>query len=406
MSFLAILFTAVAALLMVPCAVLLVQVLAAMLPERPASFGHFKANALNTPIEVILLMPAHNEASGIAAVLQELLPQLDLHKRLLVVADNCTDDTAAIARAVGGPTGFVEVLERHDDSQRGKGYALDHGIRHLEKKAPTVVLIIDADCALQPGSIQTLAARCITTGRPVQALDLMQSPAGGSVKIRLAEFAWLVKNHVRALGYHRLGLPCQLMGTGMAFTWQQISQAKLNTGHIVEDMQLGIDLARNGTPPLFCPDALVTSLFPTAEAGLQAQRTRWEHGHLGIIVTQVPTLLWRSVVGANITLLAMALDLCVPPLALLTLLIVGALMASIGLAGFGGSVLPTLIAGSANAMLGVAVVLAWLGFGRNVISLRQLCSVPLYILAKVPLYFYFLVKRQTGWVRSRRDGEQ
>lgn len=394
-----------AALLLIPCAVLLVQVLAALLPARLNAAEPLQTGAFNTQTAVCLLMPAHNEAGGIASVLQALMPQLGPHTRLLVVADNCSDATAAIARAVGGSTGFVEVLERQDDRLRGKGYALDHGIRHLAKAAPHVVLVMDADCTLEPGSIDTLATHCMATGRPVQALDLMQAPVGGSVKTLLAEFAWLVKNKVRALGYHRLGLPCQLMGTGMAFTWSHISQAKLNTGHIVEDMQLGIDLARSGTPPLFCPDALVTSLFPSAEAGLQAQRTRWEHGHLAVIFTQAPGLLWQSIMGANWALLAMALDLCVPPLALLTLLACGALVACLVLAGLGGSVLPVVLAAIASSMLGLAVLLAWLGFGRDVISFKQMCSVPLYVMAKIPLYLYFFVKRQTGWVRSKRDGE-
>lgn len=405
MTLVSTLLALLAALLLIPCAVLLVQVLAALLPARLNTAESLQVSTPNTPTEVCLLMPAHNEAGGIASVLQLLITQLGPHTRLLVVADNCTDATAAIARAVGGPSGFVEVLERHDDRLRGKGYALDHGIRQLAKNAPHVVLVIDADCTLEPGSINTLAIRCMATGRPVQALDLMQAPVGGSVKTLLAEFAWLVKNKVRALGYHRLGLPCQLMGTGMAFTWSHISEAKLNTGHIVEDMQLGIDLARRGAPPLFCPDALVTSLFPSAEAGLQAQRTRWEHGHLGVILSQTPGLLWRSVVGGNGALLAIALDLCVPPLALLTLLASGALVACLVVAALGGSALPAVLVAVASSMLAMAVLLAWLGFGRDVISFKQLCSVPLYVMAKIPLYFYFFVKRQTGWVRSKRDGE-
>lgn len=400
------LLSSVTVVLLVPCTVLLVQVLAAMLAPKHGDATPQGSDLIITPTpDVCLLMPAHNEANGIAEVLRALLPQLGGHRRLLLVADNCTDATADIARQVAGATGCVEVIERHDPHLRGKGYALDHGVRHLEANPPSVVLVIDADCAVKPGSIDTLASLCATTGRPVQALDLMQAPDGGSIKTRLAEFAWLVKNQVRALGSLQLGLPCQLMGTGMAFTWAHISQAKLNTGQIVEDMQLGIDLARGGTPPLFCPHALVTSVFPSAAEGLQTQRTRWEHGHLGVILTQVPRLFWQALTGANGALLAMALDLCVPPLALLTLLVLGSWGAGIALAVLGGSGLPALLAGAATAMLVVAVMLAWWRFGRRVISLRQLGHIPFYVLAKLPLYFYFLVKRQSAWVRSKRDGE-
>lgn len=395
----------VGVILLVPCTVLLVQVLAALpTPQRSDAAGSSELLLSPSP-EVCVLMPAHNEAAGVAEILRALLPQLGSHKRLLLVADNCTDATAEIARRAVGDSPFVEVIERHNPELRGKGYALDHGVRHLEAHPPAVVLILDADCTLKPGSIDTLAMLCMTTGRPVQALDLMQAPIGGSIKTRLAEFAWLVKNQVRAMGYFQLGLPCQLMGTGMAFTWPHISKAQLNTGQIVEDMQLGIDLARSGTPPLFCPQALVTSVFPSAAEGLQTQRTRWEHGHLGVIVTQVPRLFWQALTRANGALLAMALDLCVPPLALLTLLTVGSFSASVALAMGGASVWPALLTGLATTMLILAVMLAWWRFGRSVISLKQLCHVPFYVAAKLPLYCYFLVKRQSAWVRSKRDGE-
>jgi cellulose synthase/poly-beta-1,6-N-acetylglucosamine synthase-like glycosyltransferase len=389
----------------VPCLVLLVQVLAALPP--PSQGGPQSAvpqpdkPATVEPVQVCLLMPAHNEAGGIGPVLQALLPQLNQYTRLLVVADNCTDNTADLVRAVAAAAeGKLEVIERHNTALRGKGFALDHGVQHLADSPPDVVLVVDADCTLMPGSIATLAQQCVGSQRPIQALYLMQSPPGASPKTKLAEFAWVVKNQVRPLGYHRLGLPCQLMGTGMAFTWAQIRSAKLNTGHIAEDMQLGVELAQAGGPPQFCPQALVTSYFPTAADGISAQRTRWEHGHLGVIVSELPRLLRVAITSRNPQLLAMALDLCVPPLALLTLMVGGLLAASAAT-----GTLPLMLSMVAFATLGLAVLLSWLRFGRHVISFRQLSSLPWYVLAKVPLYFYFLAKRQTSWVRSKREGE-
>ena len=403
MTGLTILLVTCSVLLLLPSSVLLVQVLASVLPKTrlidPAS-------AVNTAPNVLLLMPAHNEANGILAVLQSLLSQLGNNTRLLVVADNCTDETAYIAREVAALNGHIEVVERHNELFRGKGYALDHGVRHVASQPPDVVLVVDADCVMAPGSIDSLARTCISANRPVQALYLMLSPEGAGVKTRLAEFAWVVKNKVRPLGFRRLGLPCQLMGTGMAFTWKQISRIELSTGHIVEDMQLGIDLARNGAPPLFLPDALVTSEFPLSAAGLQTQRTRWEHGHIGVIISQVPALIWESLRGANVALIAMALDLCVPPLALLALLNCSMWVSGFVLALFGGSTLPLTLASLAMGLVGTSVMLAWSRYGRRVIGFKQLCFVPLYVLAKVPLYFYFLVRRQKTWVRSKRKDEQ
>jgi cellulose synthase/poly-beta-1,6-N-acetylglucosamine synthase-like glycosyltransferase len=396
---------AVALLLLVPSSVLIVQVVAAMLPVNRTTGNTM--NVANT--EVCLLMPAHNEASGIVPVIQALIPQLTDHIRLLVVADNCSDQTAALVRELGIKLGDkVQVIERYNTELRGKGYALHFGVQHLASDPPGVVIVVDADCSVGSGSIATLTQHCLASQRPVQALYLMQSSPEQGVRTRLAEFAWVVKNKVRPLGFHRLGLPCQLMGTGMAFTWEQICNARLNTGHIAEDMQLGVDLARAGTPPLFCPEALVTSFFPTSVEGLQTQRRRWEHGHLGVIVTEVPKLLFQAVASGNPQLLALALDLCLPPLALLTLLLGALLLTSAAWAMAGVGVLGSIslvLSAFAFCVLASAVLLAWRQFGRAVISFRQLCGVPLYVLKKVPLYVYFVVKRQAIWVRSKREGE-
>ena len=115
----------------------------------------------------------------------------------------------------------------------------------------------------------------------------------------------------------------------MAFPWACISTAELATAQIVEDLQLGIELAQAGFPPVFCPEALVTSRFPTTKEGARGQRTRWEHGHLSVILNEAPRLLWESAKSLNLNTLAMALDLSVPPLALLVLQIAGLWVACI-----------------------------------------------------------------------------
>ena len=77
---------------------------------------------------LIVVVPAHNEASGIAATLSSLLAAdpASSFASIVVVADNCSDDTAGIARAAG-----VRVIERLSDNHRGKGYALDFAFRTL-----------------------------------------------------------------------------------------------------------------------------------------------------------------------------------------------------------------------------------------------------------------------------------
>ena len=380
----------------VPAFVLLMQVAVAV-STRPAP-PQAPSDAARP--SVAILMPAHNEAAGITTAIASVLPQLRPGDRLLVVADNCSDDTAGVARAAR-----AEVAERHDPLRRGKGYALDFGVRALESRPPAIVVVMDADCIIEEGSLERLVRRCGSSGRPVQALYLMRSPAEAGLKSRISEFAWVVKNHVRPTAFLRLGLPCQLMGTGMAFPWSIIGKAPLASGHLVEDMQLGIDLAVAGVPPLFCADACVTSVFPSSDVGAVAQRTRWEHGHLSVIASGAPRLLAGAVTRRRLDLAAMALDLCVPPLASLALSTSAICALAALLYLLTGKIAPLLVALAAAVAIGLAIGLAWRSFGRGILSLADLLAAPGYALAKLPIYARVLTRRQQEWIRARRDGE-
>jgi cellulose synthase/poly-beta-1,6-N-acetylglucosamine synthase-like glycosyltransferase len=385
------LLTAWAALLLIPVCVLFVQILCAWPALRA---GALRAGARP---RVAVLMPAHDESAGIATGIRGVRAQLQPGDRVLVVADNCSDDTASVARAEG-----AEVVERRDAERRGKGYALAFGVDALRASPPDVVVIVDADCELHPGSLDRLAHGCAASGGPVQAVNLSRAPPGAGLKSRLLEFASVVKNQARALGFHRLGLPCQLTGTGMAFPWAILRDAPLASGHIVEDLQLGLDLTAAGSPPRLCPHALVTSLFPSDAAGLAAQRTRWEHGHVAVMA-QAPRLLARAVTRGQPALAALALDLCVPPLAFLVLGLSATLLATAAYRGLAGGSAPLAVALVAMSLLVASVALAWWRFGRGIVSWREMLTVPLYVLAKVPLYVRALTKRQTEWVRTKRD---
>jgi cellulose synthase/poly-beta-1,6-N-acetylglucosamine synthase-like glycosyltransferase len=387
---------AATAVLLVPVAVFTLQVVVALRrtsPPRLEAGEHRPATAV--------LMPAHDEAMGIAAAIDTVLPQLRGGDRLVVVADNCSDRTAVIAAERG-----AEVVERNDADRRGKGYALDHGVRHLAAAPPAVVIVVDADCAVGPGSIDLLARECARRGRAVQALYLMLAPPGAALKQRMAEFAWAVRNELRPLGWQRLGGPCQLMGTGMAFPWATIVTASLASASIVEDMQLGLDLAAAGSPPSYCAAARVTSGFPAQAAASVAQRTRWEHGHLAMIASRGLPMLWSGIVSANMALVAMALDLCVPPLAALVLSLLGVAVASAALAAIGGSAAPLGLALGGLVVLAVGVAAAWVQVGHRSVSFGELALAPIYALAKIPIYIRLFTARQLRWVRtSRDDGE-
>jgi len=386
------LFFALSVLALIPTLVLLAQITCAVFLHRR------KAAPLPPRPRLALLVPAHNEAAGIAATLGSLSPELKRGDRLVVVADNCSDDTARIAAAAG-----AEVVQRHDLARRGKGYALDAGVRYLERDPPAIVVIIDADCRVEPGAIERIARASAAAGRPVQALYLMEASVSAGPLQPIVRFAWIVKNLVRPLGMYRLGLPCQLMGTGMAFPWRTLRAARVASSHLVEDVKLGIDLALAGTPPLFCPDARVWSRFPESPTGAHSQRTRWEHGHLSMILGEAPRLMLQGLLGHGSGVLALALDLCVPPLALLSLAIVASICAGAFSYALLGDVLPLGIALLAGACLLAAILVAWARFGRQILSLARLASAPWYVLSKLPVYIKFVIRREVEWVRSSRD---
>ena len=385
------LLTIVALTLLIPTLVVFLQVVFAYLPSR-------RPPLLASTTRIAVLVPAHDEAIGIATTIGSILSQIQSKDRLIVVADNCSDNTAQIAIENG-----AEVVERHDSKNRGKGFALDFGIQFIAQNPPDVLVIIDADCYMQDNSLSKLVAYSMQTGRPVQCLDLMIAPEGTSLKGKLAEFAWIVRNHVRPLGFARIGLPCQLMGTGMAFPWQLIKDMNLANGNIVEDMKLGMDLSKIGKAPIFYENALVTSFFPSSSKAQSVQRARWEHGHMNMILSELPRLAWFGLTKGNKDVLAIAADLCVPPLALFVAIQTGLFMISIFLYVMGIAHLPLYISLLALFTLTVSILLAWWGWARSVITPIALFLIPIYVLSKIPHYLMFLFNRERHWVRTDRN---
>src|ERR1700722_11300717 len=181
-TFISILLVTLAVFLAIPVAVFLVEVVAAIaLPQR----DHLASLDGGTRGRIAVLVPAHNESTGLLPTLADIKAQMYAPDRLLVVADNCEDDTAAVAAAAG-----AEVLSRNDPDKRGKGYALALGLRHLCAGPPHIVIVIDADCRLADAAIDLLASACAVAGRPVQALYLMSAPSESPINYRVAEFAW------------------------------------------------------------------------------------------------------------------------------------------------------------------------------------------------------------------------
>lgn len=389
-STLALLIFAIA--MAVPVLFLAVQISAAFLPTRKSELV-----SLSQCPRMTVVMPAHNEEAIISQTISSIMPQLPPTGRLLVVADNCTDSTAQVASRAG-----AEVIVRQDIERIGKGYALDHGIRALIADPPQVILFVDADCEVGGGSLVALATLCASTRRPIQARYFMLAPPSGRPFDKISQLAWTIKTFVRPLGSAHLGWPCQLMGSGMAFPFDIISQLNLATRHLAEDQKLGAELALLGKLPLFYPKAQIFSQFPQSEPGKRQQCTRWEHGHLAVIEEFFLPLIRRAILKRSFRLFAFALDLCIPPLSLLALSL--ALTESIALLWFitTDSVSPLVVSSTVLACFAASMGIAWWRFGQHLISLRELMAVPVYCLLKIPSFARFFFNRQIRWVRTER----
>ncbi|MFT4055591.1 MAG: glycosyltransferase family 2 protein [Novosphingobium sp.] len=341
----------------------------------------------------IVVMPAHDEAAVIEASIHAVREQLRDRDELLVVADNCSDDTGARARALG-----ATVVERYDTDLRGKGHALECARAFIADHRPGAgaVLVLDADCRAMPGSLFALAQAAMRRDAAVQGIFLLAAPRDAGAVVRVSSFAFLIKNLVRLQGLARLSGMALLQGSGMAFPRAMYLEMRWPGGSLVEDLEMGIDLLLAGRRVIVEPGARILSATSSIE-GTGSQRRRWEHGMMQTAWRYVPKLLARA--ARRPALAVVALDLMVPPTVLLALCSAAALAIVLALAGPTGPFL-ALIAVQIAAVVGVS--LAWWHHGREALPWSSLRELPGYFIWKLPLIAQFVTRRQREWTRTER----
>lgn len=371
--------------------------------ELLAGLGDSKEAPLApSPLAATIVVPAHNEGAGISRTLSELVGAAQAADcSILVVADNCHDETAAIARSFP-----VQVIERFDEERRGKGYALAFARDWLSRDEPAAVIILDADCRSDAASLKALVTACLKYQRPAQAINLLLPSLSSTAMVQVSTFAFLLKNKLRQRGLQRLAGEVHLTGTGMALPWSIFATADLATSSIVEDLRLGFELSARGSAPLLVQDSYVWSPHAPHEATMR-QRQRWEGGFLSVAGMVAPGLILAALKSGSAKLALRGLDLIVPPLALLGLLNAAALvflavLATIGLLG----VVPLLTLAGVAGSVALTLFVAWLLEGQAYLSARALLHLPLYALWKVPMYLGLARKGAPAeWRRTDRDGE-
>ena len=236
-----------------------------------------KKQFCQTPTQfIVILIPAHNESAGLRAVL-ECCHAIDYPKELYsvtVIADNCTDNTAQIARNCG-----VACLERFDSEKRGKGEALEWAIPQVLENRPDAILVLDADCYLDSQSLKACDFE-LGKGRHVLQLPYLVSNTDVSFGSYCQSLARTIENLLYYWPKSKLGFSCFLIGSGMVFHREILERFPWKSGGLNEDFEYCFDLIQNGVKPIFAGDAGLVSPFPTEVKQLATQRTRWVFGGL------------------------------------------------------------------------------------------------------------------------------
>lgn len=346
-----------------------------------------------------IIVPAHNESPVILRTIAAL-QDVDWpaqHFRIVIVADNCTDDTAAIARAAG-----VTVLERQDAALRGKGYALEFAFRRSRAdRWAEAVVVVDADAVVSRNLLEAIGARLDRGEQAVQVHYGVSNPEA-SWRTRLLTIAKASFHIVRSRARERLGVSCGIRGNGWCVTHELLAAVPYSAFSLTEDIEYGIALGMAGVRVAYADEAHSNAEMVTGEQASRRQRQRWEHGRFQLIRAKAGPLLAAGFARPSAVCLDLAVDLLVLPLAYVVLNV----LALFGLAGIGA-----LLDLNASGWLWTAAACAlalfayvargWQLSGIGPRGLLDLARAPFFLLWKVILILRPHDRRE--WVRTDRE---
>lgn len=348
---------------------------------------------------IAVLIPAHDEEAVIAAAVRSVASTaypLAL-RRICVVADNCTDGTAAAARGAG-----ATVYERFDNTRRAKGFALRWLLDRLEAEGARfdAYLIVDADSRLSTNFL-ALMAQALAGGTEAAQGQYRVANDDGAWTAGLRAVAFALFNHLRPLGRSAFGWSAGLKGNGMCFSQSLIQRFGWESHSLAEDAEYHAQLVMHGIRVAYVPEAIVSSEMPTSLRQARTQQARWERGRLDLIRACVVPLLGSFARSRNVAALDAALEIAVPPLSLL----MGATLACLALSAALWWAPAALLALALLALLalhvGIGAALARLS-PRAYLSLLR---APLFIAWKCWVYLAaFAGRGGSPWVRTERAG--
>jgi cellulose synthase/poly-beta-1,6-N-acetylglucosamine synthase-like glycosyltransferase len=345
-----------------------------------------------------IVVPAHNEASVIERTVSSLR-KIDWPPdrfRILVIADNCTDQTAALARLAG-----ATVLERHDAGLRGKGYALHFAFRSSREQAwADAVIVVDADAEVSSNLLSAFAARIEGGIHAIQAHYGILNPMA-SWRTRLITIAKASFHIVRSRARERLKLSCGIRGNGWCVTHELLKRVPYQAYSLTEDLEFGIDIGLAGFRVAYADEAHSNAEMVTDEKVASTQRRRWEDGRFQLIRSRTIPLLRAAIRRADSVCLDLALDLMVLPLSYVTLNVLLLLGASLLAVHWHWAPLAWVWAALACAAGLLAYVLrGWQLSGIGARGVFDLARAPVFLIWKLVL---MLRPRTQGWVRTDRE---
>jgi cellulose synthase/poly-beta-1,6-N-acetylglucosamine synthase-like glycosyltransferase len=344
-----------------------------------------------------VLVPAHDE-EGVIERLLASLSRLDYPREsfdVCVVADNCQDATASIARGLG-----ARVFERFDTSEQAKGFALRWLLRQLAEAGLVydAFVVVDADSILAPNFLRCMEARLDGGARVVQAYYSVLNASDSAVAgLRYAALAAL--HYLRPLGPSLFGLSCGLKGNGMCFEAAILEEFSWSWFSLAEDVEFHLALVERGIRVEFAAETWVSADMPVTLQQSASQNARWERGRLQLIRQHVPRLVWDGLRRRSWLQLDAAGEQLIPPL-------------SVPFATAAVAIPLALLLGQVELALVAAVCLV--GYAAYLLAALSLVQAPLriyltlgvapiYIGWKVGLYARSLVgPRTTAWVRTAR----
>ena len=232
----------------------------------------------NKKHKFMMILPAHNESSVIGALI-ESLQSLDYPKELYdiyVIADNCTDNTAQIAKDLG-----AIVYERFDEKKKTKGFAMQWFLNQKIKENADydAFCVFDADNVVDKNFLNAMNKKLCQGEEIVQGYRDIKNPADSWISAGYALFYWMM-NRFYHLARYNLGLSPLINGTGFMVDFNLIKPTGWDTITLTEDIEFSLKNIAKGRKLGWATDAIVYDEQPTEFKQSWSQRSRWTVGHL------------------------------------------------------------------------------------------------------------------------------